>query len=113
MSELKCNCGRATHTGLGCGPDLPRTPYDRQAELATLRAENARLRAALERIGGHQAAEGPGEYGEGSRIGLVNKYGSWAVSVDSQYPDELPEEIEKWLTGLVQAALAGKDQSNG
>ena len=55
MSELKCNCGRATHTGLGCGPDLPRTPYDRQAELATLRAENARLRAVLEwldRLGG-------------------------------------------------------------
>ena len=48
MSELKCNCGRATHTGLGCGPDLPRAPYDRQDELTRLRAEVARLRAALD-----------------------------------------------------------------
>lgn len=49
MSDLKCSCGRATHTGLGCGPDLPRTPYDRQDELTRLRAENERLREALNR----------------------------------------------------------------
>lgn len=47
MSELKCNCGRATHTYLSCGPDLPTKPYDRDDELTRLRAENSRLRAAL------------------------------------------------------------------
>ena len=50
MSELKCNCGREKHTGLGCGPDLPRMPYDRSDELTRLRAENALIMAALKPI---------------------------------------------------------------
>lgn len=47
MSELKCNCGRATHAYLSCGPDLPTKPYDGHDELTRLRAENAQLREAI------------------------------------------------------------------
>lgn len=98
MSELKCNCGRATHTYLSCGPDLPTKPYDRDDELTRLRAENERLRAALE------------------------PFARWANQMDSPpnlVPDGCPiiaspGDISDFCVGMLRrarAALAGKDSN--